>query len=137
MEINFRNPNPSWAPRIHLDYLSVRGTVRCYLYIKKLLRAGMVPARLWEVHAVGMAPTEMLEMRRQMAAAVGKKSATTSSLFTEAFGLKAEEDFSTLATKYWAEGVWIGKWPVGQKEAWMNQALEVQTWRRVRGPADP
>ena len=26
--------------------------------VKKLLRAGMVPARTWRVHAVGMAPTE-------------------------------------------------------------------------------
>ena len=41
--------------------------------VKKLLRAGMMPARTWGVHAVGMCPTERLKMRRQMAAVVGKK----------------------------------------------------------------
>ena len=41
--------------------------------VKKLLRAGMVPARTWRVHAVGMAPTERLKLRRQMAAAAGKR----------------------------------------------------------------
>ena len=56
-------------------------------------------------------------------------------LFMEAFGLEVEEDLSALATQYWAEGVWIGKWPVEQKEAWMNKAPEVPTWRQVRGPA--
>ena len=95
----------------------------------------MVPARTWGVHAVGMAPTERFKLRRQMAAALGNKSTTSLSLFTEAFGLEVEEDLFTLATQYWAEGVWIGKWPVEQKEAWMNQAPEVPTWRQVRGPA--
>ena len=44
--------------------------------VKKLLRAGMVPART-EVHAVGMARTERLKLRKQMAAAAGKKSTTS------------------------------------------------------------
>ena len=44
--------------------------------VKKLLRAGMMPARTWGVHALGMAPTERLKLRRQMAAA-GKKSTTS------------------------------------------------------------
>ena len=71
-----------------------------------------------------------------MAAPAGKKSTTSLSLFMEAFGLEVEEELSTLATQYWAEGVWIGKWPVEQKEAWMRQFCEVQTWKQVRGPAD-
>ena len=87
------------------------------------------------VHAVGMAPTERSKLRRQMAAAARKTGTTSLSLFMDAFGLEVEEDLSTLATRYWAEGAWIGKWPVEQKEAWMNQAPEVQTWRQVRGPA--
>ena len=33
--------------------------------VKKLLRAGMMPARTWGVHAVGMAPTERLQLRWQ------------------------------------------------------------------------
>ena len=102
--------------------------------VKKLSRAGTVPARTWRVHAVGMAPTERLNLRRQMAAAAGKKSATSMSLFMEASCLEEEEDLWTLAIQYWAEG-WIGKWPVEQNQAWMNQAPEVQTWRQVRGPA--
>ena len=35
--------------------------------VKKLLRAGMVPARTWGAHVVGLAPTERLQLRRQMA----------------------------------------------------------------------
>ena len=101
--------------------------------VKKLLRAGMVPARTWRVHAVEIAPTERLKWRRQMAAAAaGIKSTTSLSLFMEAFGLEVEEDLSTLATLYWAEGVWTGKWYQEQKEAWMNQVRQVQTWS---GPA--
>ena len=69
-------------------------------YIKvgviKLLRAGMVQARTWREHAVGMAPTERLKLRRQMAAAAaaGKKSMTSLSLFIEACGLEVEEERS-------------------------------------------
>ena len=31
--------------------------------VKKLLRAGMMPARTWRAHAVGMSPTERLKLR--------------------------------------------------------------------------
>ena len=55
--------------------------------VKKLLRAGMMPARTWGVHAAEMAPRERLKLRRQMAAAAGKKSTTSLSLFMEAYGL--------------------------------------------------
>ena len=71
--------------------------------VKKLLRAGMVPARTWRVHAAGMPPTERLKLRRQMAAAAGKKSTTSLSLFMEACGPEVEEELPTLATQYWAE----------------------------------
>ena len=64
----------------------------------------MVPARTWRVPAVGMAPTERLKLRRQMAAAAGKKSTTSLSLFMEAFGFEVEEELSTIATQTWAEG---------------------------------
>ena len=40
---------------------------------RKLARAGIMPARTWGVHAVGMAPTDRLKLRRQMAAAACKK----------------------------------------------------------------
>ena len=55
------------------------------------------------VHAVGMAPTERLKLRRQMAAAAGKKSTTSLSLFMEATGLEVEEELSTMATQYLTE----------------------------------
>ena len=51
--------------------------------VKKLLRAGMVPARTLGAHAVG----ERLKLRRQMSAVAGKKSTTSLSLFMDAFGL--------------------------------------------------
>ena len=41
--------------------------------VKKLLRAGMMPARAWGVPAVGMSPTERLKLWRQMEAAAGTK----------------------------------------------------------------
>ena len=78
--------------------------------VKKLPRAGMMPSRAWGIHAVGMSPTERFKLRRQMAAAAGKKSKTSLSLFMEAYDIEAEKDLPTLATQYWAEGVWIGKW---------------------------
>ena len=43
----------------------------------------MVPARTWRVHEVEMALTERLKLRKQMAAAAGKKSTTSLSLFKE------------------------------------------------------
>ena len=69
----------------------------------------MMPARTWGAHAVGMSPTERLKLRRQMAAAAGKKSTTSLSLFMEVYGLEVEAEFSTMATQFWAEGVWTGK----------------------------
>ena len=43
----------------------------------------------------------------------------------EAFGLEVEEELSTLATQWRAEGVWKGKRYHEQKEAWMQQVREV------------
>ena len=59
--------------------------------VNKLLRAGMMPARAWRIHTVGMAPTEKRKLRRQLAAAAGNKSTTFLSLFMEAYGLEVEE----------------------------------------------
>ena len=41
--------------------------------VKKLPRAGMMPARTWESVQWGRPHTEWLKLRRQMAAAAGKK----------------------------------------------------------------
>ena len=58
--------------------------------VKNLLRAGMVPARTWGVHAVEIAPTERFiieeaDWQQQRA----KKNTTSLSLFMEAFGLES------------------------------------------------
>ena len=103
--------------------------------VKKLSRAGMVPARTWRVHAVEMAPTERLKLRRQMAAAAGKQSTTSLSLFMETSGFEVEQELFTVATQTWVEGTWIGKWCTEHKESWLHQAPEVRMWRQVRGPA--
>ena len=50
-----------------------------------------------------------------MAAASGKKSTTSLSLFMEAFDLEVEEELSTMATQTWAVGAWTGKWSHGTK----------------------
>ena len=85
----------------------------------------------------GNCPTERLKLRRQMSeAAAGKEESTSFSLFMEVFGLGVEEELSIMATQAWAEGLWIGKWPTEQKEAWRKQIFEVQTWRQVRGLAE-
>ena len=68
-------------------------------WVKKLLRAGTVPAKPWGAHAAGIARTERLKLRRQMAAAACKKSTTPLSLFVEAYGLEVQEELSTLATQ--------------------------------------
>ena len=65
---------------------------------KKLSRMGLVPARACGAHAVGIAPTERLKLRRQMAAAAGKKGASLS-LFLETYGLEVEQELSTMATQ--------------------------------------
>ena len=70
-----------------------------------------------------------------MAAAAGQKSTTSLSLFLEACGLEVVEELSTMATQYWAEGAWTGKWHHEEKEAWMRQIQEVPMWKQVRGPA--
>ena len=70
-----------------------------------------------------------------MAAAAGKNRTASLSLFMEAYGLEVEEELSTVATQYRAEGVWMEKWYHEQREAWTQQVREVQMWREVRGPA--
>ena len=70
-----------------------------------------------------------------MAAAAGKQGTTSLSLFIEAYGFEVEEELSTMATQYWAAGVWTGKWRHEQKKAWIRQSPEVQTWKQVRGLA--
>ena len=83
----------------------------------------------------GFGPYRKLELRTQMTAAPGKKSTTSVSFFMEAYGFEVEEELSTLATQQWAEGIWTGKWNHEQREAWMKQIQQVQSWKQVRSPA--
>ena len=80
------------------------------LGVEKLLRAGDGASEDVESACSGVATTERFKLRKQVAAAAGKHSTTSLSLFMEASGLDVEEELSTLATQYWAEAVWIGKW---------------------------
>ena len=59
--------------------------------VTKLLRVGLVPARGWGGHAVGIAPAQRLKLWRRMAAAVGKKESVSLSLFFEVNSLEVEE----------------------------------------------
>ena len=84
--------------------------------VKMLLRMGLVPARPWGAHAVGMAPTERLNLRGQMAAATGKKESTFLSLFLEVCGLEVEQELATMATQAWIEGGWTGNGTQSKKK---------------------
>ena len=88
------------------DYQKEQGFLKNYMEVvsRSSCVEALMPARSWGAHAVGMSPTERLKLRRQMAVAAGKKSTTSLSLFMEAYGLEVEEELSTLATQYWAEG---------------------------------
>ena len=89
--------------------------------VMKLLRAGMVPARTWGVHAVGISSNSKIQFEETDGSSGGQRNTSSLSLFVEASGLEVEEDLSTLATQYWAEGVWTGKWYQERREAWMKQ----------------
>ena len=67
---------------------------------------GLVPARVCGRQAVGIALTERLKLRRQMAVAAGKKDSVSLSLFVEVNGLDVEEDLSTVDALQcgWADG---------------------------------
>ena len=77
--------------------------------VKKLSRAGMVPASSCRVHAVGMAPTERFESRRQMASS-GEKRARPRCLCSWRPLLLRRRKISLLwPPNCWAEGVWMQK----------------------------
>ena len=75
-------------------------------------------ARTWGGKAVGIAPTERLKWRRNMAATADKKKQSVSlSLFMDMDDLGVEEEQCTMATLCWAEGVWMGRWEEQQQKA--------------------
>ena len=46
--------------------------------------------------------------------------------------LEVGEDLSTMATFFWGEGLWMGRWIKEEQKLWRKQIFEVQTWRPVR-----
>ena len=90
----------------------------------------MVPARTWRACS-GNGAHRMVKIEEADGSSTGKKSTTS----MEVFGLEVGEELASMATQTWAEGVWIGQWCTEQREAWLSQVFDVQTWRQVRGPA--
>ena len=85
---------------------------------QEVVTSGYGASKDVESSCSGDSPTERLKLMRHMAAAAaaGKKSTTSLSLFMEASGLEREEELSAMATQTGAEGVWIGKWHTEQKK---------------------
>ena len=67
-----------------------------------------------------------------MASAAGKKESVSLSQHMEVNNLEIEDDLTTMATLFWADGVWMGKWKQEQPKARRKQILQAQTWRQVR-----
>ena len=76
--------------------------------VKKLLRAGMMPARAWGIQAVGMSPTERVNFRRQMEAAAGKKEYDLLVFVHGSTRSQIRGEASHHGTQCWEEGVWTG-----------------------------
>ena len=57
-------------------------------------------------------------------------------VFWDVNDLKVEEEFSTMATPFCAEGVWMSRLKREQQQtAWRKRIIEVQRWKQVRGLA--
>ena len=87
--------------------------------------------------AVEIAPREGLKLRRQMAAAAGEKVPVSLSLSMEVNNLQVEEELPTMATCFWAEGVWMNRWDEsstrrGARETHM--LYHCPSWTEVRNP---
>ena len=105
-----RKSYPSLKLRVFVDDITALLKVRN----KELVE---MAEKVFNMLAVGVAPTERLKLRKQMAAAAGKKESVSLSPFLEMNGLRPR--------KAWAEGVRIGKWPAEQKEAWRQRIFQV------------
>ena len=75
-----------------------------------------VPAEVWRGQVLCISRKERLKLRQQMAAAAGKNTSVSLSLFQELNSLEVKEDLSTLATLLRAEGVWKGEWRREQRK---------------------
>ena len=85
--------------------------------VRKLLRMGLVLAS-GKGKPLATRTLKRLELRKQMAAAAGKKVSVSLSLFMEIKNLEVEEELSTMPTLSWTEGVWVGKWKKSSRRGW-------------------
>ena len=100
---------------------------------RKVSRMGLIPARVWGGQALKIAPPERLKLKRQMAAAAGKKESFSPPLFLDANRSEVEQEFSTMATLFWAEGVRTGQMkgraPEGVEKADIRRSMIGQVKR--------
>ena len=96
---------------------SARGAARCKSDADRWHETS--PATYWDFAGLGQTHTfqystpERLKLRQQMAAAPGKKSSASLTLFMEVNDLEVEEELSTMAT----EGVCMSRWRREQQKA--------------------
>ena len=107
--------------------LARKNRVEMSVCVKKLLKMGLVLARVWGGEAVGIASTE----RWKLGGVNGGSFFLV--VCKEVNNLEVEQDPSTMVTLFWAEG-WQGKWRKDQQKARKKQIADAQAWRQVRGP---
>ena len=87
--------------------------------VNKLQRAGMMPTRTWAAQCSGDVSHGEVKNEEAYGGCCGQEEYDLPLFVLETHGLEVEEELSTMATQYWAEGVWIGKWCREHKEAWI------------------
>ena len=65
-----------------------------------------------------------VEVEEATAAAAGKKEFVSLSLFMEVDNLECEADLSTVATLFWAEGVWWRRWKKSTRRRGESRSLK-------------
>ena len=57
------------------------------------------------------------------------------SVFLVVADLEVEADLACMATHFWAEAVWMGRWDEDLEKCWRKQVSETTRWKQVRGQA--
>ena len=72
-------------------------------------------------------------------AATADNESVSLSLSMEVNDLEDDDEISTMATLFWSESVWMGRWTREQQQAWSTQIFEDQRWKaaeNVFGPCE-
>ena len=101
----------------------VRGLRKACTGTNKVLRMGVVPGRVWGSEALGMAPSQRENLRRQMASAAEPKPSMALSLLLEINNLEVEHELACVATCFWAQAVWTGQWEDDVREGWKKTGV--------------